>query len=81
MSEVLIKALEGQGIWATACILLVLYVLKETESREKRSLDRENKLLEIINDFKDHFGQLKQDVNIIKIDVDDIKESIRKGDK
>ena len=74
MSEVLIKALEGQGIWATACILLVLYVLKETENRE-------NKLLEIINDFKDHFGQLKQDVNIIKIDVDDIKESIRKGDK
>ena len=72
--------LEGQGIWAAASILLVVYVLRETEKREKRSIDREENLLKIIDGFKDHFGQLTEKVNIIKIDVDDIKETIKRGD-
>ena len=70
--------LEGQGIWATASILLVVYVLRETEKREKRSIDREDNLLKIIDGFKDHFGQLTEKVNIIKVDVDDIKEKLDK---
>ena len=69
---------EGQGIWATASILLVVYVLRETEKREKRSIDREDNLLKIIDGFKDHFGQLTEKVNIIKVDVDDIKEKLDK---
>lgn len=81
MSDVLIRALEGQGIWTIVCILLVIYVLKETEKREARSISREEKLLEIIDNFKEHFGQLREDVNIIKVDVDDIKEQVKRGDK
>ena len=81
MSDVLIRALEGQGIWTIGCILLVIYVLKETEKREARSISREEKLLEIIDNFKEHFGQLREDVNIIKVDVDDIKEQVKRGDK
>ena len=45
MSDVLIRALEGQGIWTIVCILLVIYTLKETEKREARSISREEKLL------------------------------------
>ena len=56
MSDVLIRALEGQGIWTIVCILLVIYTLKETEKREARSISREEKLLEIIDNFKEHFG-------------------------
>ena len=73
--------MEGQGIWTIVCILLVIYVLKETEKREARSISREEKLLEIIDNFKEHFGQLREDVNIIKVDVDDIKEQVKRGDK
>lgn len=80
MEEIVKNLLEGQGIWATASILLVVYVLRETEKREKRSIDREENLLKIIDGFKDHFGQLTEKVNIIKIDVDDIKETIKRGD-
>ena len=80
MEEIVKNLLEGQGIWATASILLVVYVLRGTEKREKRSIDREENLLKIIDGFKDHFGQLTEKVNIIKIDVDDIKETIKRGD-
>ena len=78
MEEIVKNLLEGQGIWATASILLVVYVLRETEKREKRSIDREENLLKIIDGFKDHFGQLTEKVNIIKVDVDDIKEKLDK---
>lgn len=78
MEEIVKNLLEGQGIWATASILLVVYVLRETEKREKRSIDREENLLKIIDGFKDHFGHLTEKVNIIKIDVDDIKEKLDK---
>ena len=78
MEEIVKNLLEGQGIWATASILLVVYVLRETEKREKRSIDREENLMKIIDGFKDHFGQLTEKVNIIKIDVDDIKEKLDK---
>ena len=78
MEEIVKNLLEGQGIWATASILLVVYVLRETEKREKRSIDREENLLKIIDGFKEHFGQLTEKVNIIKIDVDDIKEKLDK---
>ena len=81
MSDVLVRALEGQGIWTIVCILLVIYVLKETEKREKRSLDREEKLLNIIDSFKDQFVQVNNKVDIIKVDVDDIKEQVKRGDK
>ena len=78
MEEIVKNLLEGQGIWATASILLVVYVLRETEKREKRSIDREENLLKIIDGFKNHVGQLTEKVNIIKIDVDDIKEKLDK---
>lgn len=77
--DFLFEALKGQGIWTITSVMLVVYVLKETEKREKRSLDREEKLLNIIDSFKDQFVQVNNKVDIIKVDVDDIKESIKRG--
>ena len=77
--DFLFEALRGQGIWTITSVMLVVYVLKETEKREKRSLDREEKLLNIIDSFKDQFVQVNNKVDIIKVDVDDIKESIKRG--
>lgn len=77
--DFLFEALKGQGIWTITSVMLVVYVLKETEKREKRSLDREEKLLNIIDSFKEQFVQVNNKVDIIKVDVDDIKESIKRG--
>lgn len=77
--DFLFEALRGQGIWTITSVMLVVYVLKETEKREKRSLDREEKLLNIIDSFKEQFVQVNNKVDIIKVDVDDIKESIKRG--
>ena len=77
--DFLFEALKGQGIWTITSVMLIVYVLKETEKREKRSLDREEKLLNIIDSFKDQFVQVNNKVDIIKVDVDDIKESIKRG--
>lgn len=78
MEKIIESLIEGQGLWASASILLVYYTLRETERREKRSLDREEQLLNIIDGFKEHFGQLAEKVNIIKLDVDDIKDKLKK---
>ena len=78
--DFLFEALKGQGIWTITSVMLVVYVLKETEKREKRSLDREEKLLNIIDSFKDQFVQVNNKVDIIKVDVDDIKETIKRDD-
>ena len=78
--DFLFEALRGQGIWTITSVMLVVYVLKETEKREKRSLDREEKLLNIIDSFKDQFVQVNNKVDSIKVDVDDIKETIKRGD-
>ena len=78
--DFLFEALRGQGIWTITSVMLVVYVLKETEKREKRSLDREEKLLNIIDSFKDQFVQVNNKVDIIKVDVDDIKETIKRDD-
>ena len=77
MDKFLKSLIEGQGIWATVSILLVAYTLRETEKRELRSLKREEKLLDIIDGFKEHFGQLTETVNIIKVDVDDNKDELK----
>ena len=81
MEKLLKSLIEGQGIWAGVSILLVAYTLRETEKRETRSLEREEKFFEIIDGFKEHFGQLTEKVNIIKVDVDDIKDELKRGDK
>ena len=77
MDKLLKSLIEGQGIWAGVSILLVAYTLRETEKREARSLEREEKFFEIIDGFKEHFGQLTEKVNIIKVDVDDIKDELK----
>lgn len=46
MENALFSALEGQGIWTICCILLSLYVLKESKRRELDSINRERKITE-----------------------------------
>lgn len=81
MVETLESALAGQGVWAVLSVFLLLYVLRETGIREKRSLDREDKFIEIINGFKEHFGRLDNKIDTIIVDVDKIKSNMERGEK
>jgi len=67
MEELLITALQGQGIWTICAVLLTIYVLKT-------SGERENKLHSIIDNLTIKFDVVED----IKADVEDIKEIILK---
>lgn len=67
MEELLITALQGQGIWTICAVLLTVYVLKT-------SGERENKLHSIIDNLTIKFDVVED----IKADVEDIKEIILK---
>ncbi len=67
MEELLITALQGQGIWTICAVLLTVYVLKT-------SGERENKLHSIIDNLTVKFDVVED----IKADVEDIKEIILK---
>lgn len=66
MEELLIKTLEGQGIWSICAVLLTIYVLKT-------SGERENKLHSIIDNLTLKFGVVED----IKADVEEIKEKVK----
>lgn len=69
--------IEGQGLWATTSILLCYWVLSNTEKREKRFIEREDRLIKIIEDFKEHFVRLDSKTDTIIVDVDEIKDEIK----
>lgn len=81
MEDFITSLLDGQGIWASASILLTLYVLKTTEKREERSIKREDEHLSIINSFKENFGQVNQRMNTIEIGIENIQEELKEVKK
>lgn len=66
MEELLITALQGQGIWTICAVLLTVYVLKT-------SGERENKLHSIIDNLTMKFDVVED----IKADVEEIKEKVK----
>jgi len=66
LENFLFESAAGQGIWTLMFVFLLIYVLKNTEKREKRYQD-------IIATLTDKFDILKE----VKDDVDYIKESIK----
>lgn len=65
MEHLILKSLEGQGIWTIVAVCLTIYVLKT-------SGERENKLHGIIEKLTDKFNIVED----IQKDVTDIKNRI-----
>lgn len=70
MENVLIGALEGQGIWTICAVCLVVYVLKT-------SGEREGKLQDLIDKLTEKFSIIED----VKEDVEDIKSKLDKENK
>ena len=80
MESVLIEALKGQGIWTICTVALTLYVLKTTGERELRSLQREDKLQELIAKLTEKFNlieDVKNNIQEVKEDVEEIKGKLK----
>lgn len=72
-NEVLKMALQ-QGIWAVLFVVLLFYILKEQEKRDKKAEEREGKYQDIINKLTDKFSILED----VKKDVLEVKNKIFK---
>lgn len=68
MEQVIMTALEGQGIWTICAVCLVIYVVKT-------SGERENKLHSIIDRLTEKFNIVED----VKEDVEEIKQHIFRG--
>lgn len=67
MEQVLISALQGQGIWTVCSVLLVVYVLRDSKAREEKlmtHLDKTNDAHEKIAKSMDSLERRMESVEI-----------------
>ncbi|UZQ49121.1 BhlA/UviB family holin-like peptide [Clostridium kluyveri] len=74
MENEIFKMAINQGIWAALFVVLLFYVLKEQEKRDKKSEEREKNYQEIISKLTDKLSILDN----VSEDVKEIKDRIFK---
>lgn len=74
MENEIFKMAVNQGIWAALFIVLLFYILKKQEERDKKAEEREGKYQDIISKLTDKFNILED----VKKDVAEVKEKIFK---
>jgi hypothetical protein len=74
VENVAIKMAVQQGIWAVLFLMLLFYIFKKQEQRDKKCEDREGKYQEIINKLTDKFSILED----VKKDIEEVKNKIFK---
>lgn len=48
MEEKIIQLISSQGVWATLSIILISYILKNQEKRDKKQYEREKEYQKVI---------------------------------
>lgn len=74
MEDILIKAAANQGLWALLAVILIIYILQDSRTREKRlmeHLDKSNQSLEKISNTID-----KMDLRLNLIETQVIKKEV-----
>lgn len=74
MENDVLKMAMQQGMWAVLFVVLLFYVLREQEKRDKKAEEREGKYQEIINKLTDKFSILED----VKKDIEEVKIKIFK---
>jgi Protein of unknown function (DUF2762). len=72
MESEVIKLASTQGMWAVLSIVLIFYILKAQEKRDKNQQEREENYQNIISKLTDKLNIVEE----IKNDVEDIKGNI-----
>lgn len=69
MENELIKIAATQGVWAALSLVLIFYILKNQEKRDKVQEDREKKYQDIINQLTSKLqvlDNISNDIQILK---------------
>ena len=74
MENLIKEQLASQGVWATLAIVLIFYILRAQEKRDKIQDEREMKYQEIIIDLTNQLNITKE----IREDIDIIRKHISK---
>ncbi|MGE5627788.1 MAG: BhlA/UviB family holin-like peptide [Solirubrobacterales bacterium] len=74
MENEIVRIASTQGIWAVISIVLILYILRTQENRDKKQDSRENNYQNIITKLTERFNIIEG----IKQDVEDIKSYLLK---
>lgn len=77
MENELLKLGLQQGIWALLSVFLIFYILKSQDRRDEKQEEREKNYQLIIKQITDRL----QTIDIVKADVEAIKEFIVKNNK
>lgn len=77
MDAILTKAL-SQGLGYGLFVVLLYYVMKKQDERDKKAEARETKYQEIISNFTQKFEVIESNLCGIKEDVKEVKEKIFK---
>ncbi|SMC26830.1 BhlA holin family protein [Clostridium acidisoli DSM 12555] len=74
MENEVFKMAMQQGMWAALFVVLLFYILKKQEQRDKMAEEREKKYQEIINKLTEKFSILED----VKKDIEEVKAKIFK---
>lgn len=66
MSSEIIEVFASKGVWTLLSVLLIYYILKKQEERDKRQENREKNYQKIISDLTSKFELIHVDVKEIK---------------
>ncbi|SNT29826.1 BhlA holin family protein [Anaerovirgula multivorans] len=72
MENELLKLAASQGIWTALSVVLIFYILKTQEKRDKKQEERENKYQEIISSLTDNLSIVED----IKLDMKEVKKYV-----
>ncbi|PRR77710.1 Bacteriocin UviB precursor [Clostridium liquoris] len=74
MEQNILKMALQQGLWAVLFVVLLFYILKEQEKRDRKAGEREENYQDIISRLTDKFNILED----VKKDVAEVKDKIFK---
>lgn len=66
MSKEILNIASSQGIWTLLCFILIYYIMKAQEDRDKRQNEREQEYQKLLS-------ELTQKFQLIHDDIDDMK--------
>lgn len=66
MSSEIIEIFASKGVWTLLSVLLIYYILKKQEERDKRQENREKNYQKIISELTSKFELIHSDVKEIK---------------
>lgn len=76
MEEIILTVGQSQGVWALLFIFMLIHQLKENKQTREDSIERENKLINFLNEMSANYERLTSQYTKLAEDVDYIKVKV-----